>query len=64
MKLMMGIVLLTLFVDNLERQGRSQKRPRKKFGPPRIGRSKLYDRVLQKIMPPLTRGTIRERRRP
>ena len=64
MKLMMGIVLLTLFADNLKRQGRTQKRPRKRYGPPRIGRRHLYDRVLRKIMPSFTRDTIRERRRP
>jgi hypothetical protein len=61
MKLMMGIVILTLFADNLTRQGQTSKRTRKRFGLPRLGRQRLYDRVIKKILP-LDPEKVRERR--
>jgi len=64
MKLMILVVLIGLTVDNVSRQGRT--RPRKRFGLPRLGRQRLYDRVLRKLLPkqplpPLTREMVRER---
>ncbi len=65
MKLMMLIVLIGLTVDNVSRQNRTRK-PRERFGPPRLGRRRLYDRVIRKLLPkqplpPLTREMVRER---
>lgn len=64
MKLMILVVLIGLTVDNASRQDRT--RPRKRFVPPRLGRQRLYKRVLKKLLPkqplpPLTREMVRER---
>jgi len=51
MKLLMTAMIIVMFADNLTRQGRATSRPRERYGPPRIGRRRLYERLLKKLRP-------------
>jgi len=61
MKLLMTGLVIVMFADNLARQGRKTRQPRKRFDTPQLGRRRLYDRVIKKILP-LNPERVREGR--